>query len=184
MILSLFCLRQKLYLKKKKIQRHIFSCCESLECHRSNSPAGLTCFVGKEKVELANTPEQYNQIRKLRNLSICLLCSPSLPPPQLFFLLFFPVFQAVCFTSWAKMVSSQTCLGVHGECYLSVVMVPFCIINRTCLGNWRISAVKDGKKQEGNWTMSQSSIKSSLLLDHYFWSILLPEKSVWCLMVF
>lgn len=56
---------------KKVIQRHIFSCCESLECPRSNSPAGLTCFVGRENVELANASTHCNQT------SVCHLCSPS-----------------------------------------------------------------------------------------------------------
>lgn len=42
----------KIYIKKKKImQADIFSCCESLECHRSAIfTSWSSCFVGKEKV--------------------------------------------------------------------------------------------------------------------------------------
>lgn len=46
---------------EKVMQRHIFSCCESLECPWSNLPAGRTCFAGKENVQLADAPEHYNQ---------------------------------------------------------------------------------------------------------------------------
>lgn len=62
---------------KNITHRHIFSCCESLQCCGSNPPAGLTRFGGRGEVELSQTPEQRHQIPNLRNLSVCLLCCPS-----------------------------------------------------------------------------------------------------------
>lgn len=128
MILSSFCLKKKtLHFLQKVTPRHIFSCWESLECHRSYSPAGLTCFVGNETVGLAGTPGQHNPIRKQRHLSICPLCFPTYPSSTILSSPF-TGFQAVCFTSSAKPGSCQACYGCGRAYYLpaaTIVVVGF-----------------------------------------------------------
>lgn len=127
---------------KNILHRHIFSCCESLQCHGSGPPAALTCLGGKGEVELSKTPEQPHQIPNLRNLRVCLLCCPS---PALLSSLS-PLFQAVCFTSQAKLTRSQTPWGWAGECYLSIVTILWWVTSRICLGNRRIPVLEDGNE--------------------------------------
>lgn len=119
--------KKTLHFLQKVTPRHIFSCWESLECHRSYSPAGLTCFVGNETVGLAGTPGQHNPIRKQRHLSICPLCFPTYPSSTILSSPF-TGFQAVCFTSSAKPGSCQACYGCGRAYYLpaaTIVVVGF-----------------------------------------------------------
>lgn len=120
------------------IQRHIFSCWESLQWHGSNPPAGLTCYEGKGEVKLSKTAEQHHQMPEK---SQCL--SPVLPlpssalssfphSPELFVLHLEP--------SW---VPAKHPGGQEG-CYRSRVTILWWITSRICPGKRRIPDLGDG----------------------------------------